>query len=179
MRISSHDKFEINEFVFSKLKGYPWWPGQIINIEKNGKKIIYNCADSSTNTISKISDNKCIAKFEENIDYIIKNPKGKKHLDAVSKTIEHFYEGKKMPKKYKKILDEIKNGNYGDNNMISPDDSGESEEKEKKDNKNKDKKFAKKKEEDNSNENTINIDENNKRKKIIKNIKNKEIKKDK
>ena len=160
MKISSHATFEINEFVFSKLKGYPWWPGQIINIEKNGKKIIYNCADSSTNTISKISDNKCIAKFEDNIDYIINNPKGKKHLDAISQAVESFYGGKKMPKKYKKILDDIKNGNYGENNMNSPVDTKEFEEKEKKDNKNKDKKIGKtKKEDENNNENTINIDE--------------------
>ena len=67
MKISEGDTFEINEFVFSKLKGYPWWPGQIIQIDKNGKKIIYHCADPYTNTISRITDNKCIAKFEDNM----------------------------------------------------------------------------------------------------------------
>ena len=183
MKISSNDTFEINEFVFSKLKGYPWWPGQIINIEKNGKKLIYNCADSSTNTISKISDNKCIAKFEENIDYILKNPKGKKHLDAISTAIENFFERKKMPKKYKKILEDIKNGNYGENTMINPIDkesSKENEEKESKDNKNRDKKIRKiKKDENHSDENTINIEEENNNGRKMKNIKNKEIKKDK
>ncbi len=77
MKFSSNDSFEVDDFVFSKLKGYPWWPGQIIKIEKIGKKIIYHCADSHTNTLSKIKDNKRILKFEDNIDYIMKKTKGK------------------------------------------------------------------------------------------------------
>ena len=103
MKLSSDDTFEINEFVFSKLKGYPWWPGQIIKIDKNGKKFIYHCADSYTKTISKITDNKCIAKFENNIDYILKNQRSKKFLIAISAAIETLFEGKKFQKNIKKF----------------------------------------------------------------------------
>ena len=184
MKISENNTYEINEIVFSKLKGFPWWPGQIISIEKNGKKITYHCADPYTQTISKITDNKNIAKFEENIDYIVKNPKGKKHINSITTSIETFFEGKKMPKKYKKYLEDLKKENIGENNPNSPVEkktSKEIEEKHKKEIKNKNKK-GEKKEENNSNENFISIDEDKKEKEVKKinnNGKNKETKKEK
>ena len=170
MKLSSSDSFKINEYVFSKLKGYPWWPGQIIEIDKIGKKYIYKCADSYTKTISKVTDNKNIAKFEDNVEYVLKNQKGKKLIVAVSSTIENMFEGKKIPKKYKKILDEIKEGNF--NTSFEKKGSMEIEEKEKepgkekekeKETKNKGRKGENKKKEDESNtnvdENIINLDE--------------------
>ena len=153
----------MNEFVYSKVKGYPWWPGQIIKIDKNGKKFTYHCADPYTNTISKINDNKCIAKFEDNLDYIIKNLKGKKHSDSIVTTIENLFEGKKMPKKYKNILDELKIEKNGENNIINPIEKKNSidiEEKPKKDSKNKNKKMGEIKNNENiTKEKTIKIDE--------------------
>ena len=46
------------EYVFFKMRGYPWWPGHIVDIVNSSKKQIYSIVDSSTNTLSKISDNK-------------------------------------------------------------------------------------------------------------------------
>ena len=107
MKISLDEKYEIGQYIFFKLKGYPWWPGQIINIESHSKKDTYLCGDSSTNTISKISDKKCIAKFEDNIEYVIRNIKNKKYIDSIIVGIENVFEGKKMPKKYEKIIKDL------------------------------------------------------------------------
>ena len=175
---SNDYSFELNDFVFSKLKGYPWWPGQIIKIEKNGKKIVYHCADSYSNTISKISDIKNIVKFEDNIDYILNNTKGKKHLDAISMAIETLFEGKKMPKKYKKILEDIKNGNYsGENTPLNSTEKKKSEEIDSKEKKKK-KTLSEKKEEKSSNKdsNNISIDESKEKENETKKIKSKEVK---
>ena len=184
MKISDSDTFELNEFVFSKLKGYPWWPGQIIKIDKNGKKFIYLCADPYTNTISRISDNKYIAKFEDNIGYIIKNLKSKKHSDAICAAIENIFEGTKIPKKYKNIMDELKKENNWENNKINQIEKKSSkdiEEKPKKDIKNKNKKAGEIKNNENiTNEKTMSIDEEkDEKKEIKKNIKIKEMKKEK
>jgi hypothetical protein len=164
MKISSNDAFEINEFVFSKLKGYPWWPGQIINIEKIGKKLIYQCADPYTKTISKIADSKCIAKFEDNIDYILKNPKGKKHLYSISTAIESYFDGKKIPKKYKTILEDIKSqykeeNNINNNKELTNSKEMDEKEKKEKEKEKKNKKPEKLKRNESNIEKVMNLDE--------------------
>lgn len=38
-------QFEIGEVVFAKLTGFPWWPGYIKDIKKNGKFEVYYLSD--------------------------------------------------------------------------------------------------------------------------------------
>ena len=110
MKISAEEKFSLYEYVFFKMRGYPWWPGNIVNIDNSSKKQIYSIVDSSTNTISKISDNKNIIKFEENIEHVAQNAKGKKYINSLILGIENFFEGKTIPKKYEKIIKDLKEG---------------------------------------------------------------------
>jgi len=113
MKISAEEKYSIDEYVFFKMRGYPWWPGHIVDIVNSSKKQIYSIADSSTNTLSKISDNKNIVKFEENIEYVTQNAKGKKYINSLILGIENYFEGKTIPKKYEKIIKDLKEGkNY-------------------------------------------------------------------
>ena len=77
MKNSPEEIFNKEDYVFFKMKGYPWWPGYITDIEKSNKKQIYTIADPFTNTLSKINDIKNIIKFEENIENIASKAKGK------------------------------------------------------------------------------------------------------
>ena len=70
MKNSPEKIYNKDDYVFFKMKGYPWWPGYITDIEKSNKKQIYTIADPFTNTLSKINDIKNIIKFEENIENI-------------------------------------------------------------------------------------------------------------
>ena len=63
MKISTEEKYSLGEYVFFKMRGYPWWPGHIDYIENKSKKQIYSITDPFTNTISKINDYKNIIKF--------------------------------------------------------------------------------------------------------------------
>ena len=105
------DIFQLEEHVFSKLKGFPWWPGKIINItydNKNLKNIIYECHDFNSNTISVIKDKKFIAKFEINCETVFNNTKRKNHLEAIAQAILSYFEEKEeIPKKFQKILEQI------------------------------------------------------------------------
>ena len=121
MKNSTEENYSIDDFVFFKLKGYPWWPGQINYIESFTKKKIYEIIDPYTNTLSKISDIKNIMKFEENIENVVKNAKGKKYINSIIMGIENFFQGKKMPKKYEKILKDLKEGNNNDKNKENKD----------------------------------------------------------
>jgi len=113
MKISAEEKYSMYEYVFFKMRGYPWWPGHIVDIVNSSKKQIYSIVDSSTNTLSKISDNKNIIKFEENIEYVTQNAKGKKYINSLILGIENYFEGKTIPKKYEKIIKDLKEGkNY-------------------------------------------------------------------
>ena len=116
MKISTEEKYFIGEYVFFKMRGYPWWPGYINFIETKAKKQVFSILDSYTNTISKINDIKNIIKFEENIERVVRNAKGKKYINALLLGIENFFEGKIIPKKYEKIIKDLKVGNNGDKN---------------------------------------------------------------
>ena len=111
MKISTEEKYSLGEYVFFKMRGYPWWPGHIDYIENKSKKQIYSITDPFTNTISKINDYKNIIKFEENIDRVVQNAKGKKYINALILGIQNFFEGKIVPKKYEKIIKDLKEGN--------------------------------------------------------------------
>ena len=115
MKFSTKENYSIEDFVFFRMKGYPWWPGFINDIENLPKKKIYYIWDPYTDTISKINDIKNIINFEENIEPIAKNAKGKKYINSIIFGIEIFFQGKKMPKKYEKILKDLKEGNINNN----------------------------------------------------------------
>ena len=100
MKNSSEEKFNREDYVFFKMKGYPWWPGYITDIEKSNKKQIYTIADPFTNTLSKINDIKSIIKFEENIESIASK-------------------ARKIPEKFNKIIKDLKNGNSFDKNITN------------------------------------------------------------
>ena len=116
MKNSVEDIFKKEDFVFFKMKGYPWWPGYITNIEKSNKKQIYTIADPFTNTLSKINDIKNIINFEENIENIAPKAKGKKYINSIIVSIESYFVGRKMPEKINKIIKELKNGNNSNKN---------------------------------------------------------------
>ena len=116
MKNLTEENFTLDEYVFFKMKGYPWWPGYINDIQNINKKKIYFIADSFTNTVSKISDNKSIIKFEENIENITSNAKGKKYINSIVNSIESYFQGKKIPKKYEIIIKELKEGKNTEKN---------------------------------------------------------------
>ena len=66
MKNSSEEKFNKEDYVFFKMKGYPWWPGYITDIEKSNKKQIYTIADPFTNTLSKITVIILIERYSNN-----------------------------------------------------------------------------------------------------------------
>ena len=119
MKNSSEEKFNREDYVFFKMKGYPWWPGYITDIEKSNKKKIYTIADPFTNTLSKINDIKSIIKFEENIESIASKAKGKKYINSIITSIETYFEGRKIPEKFNKIIKDLKNGNSFDKNITN------------------------------------------------------------
>ena len=119
MKNSSEEKFNREDYVFFKMKGYPWWPGYITDIEKSNKKQIYTIADPFTNTLSKINDIKSIIKFEENIESIASKAKGKKYINSIIASIETYFEGRKIPEKFNKIIKNLKNGNSFDKNITN------------------------------------------------------------
>ena len=119
MKNSSEEKFNREDYVFFKMKGYPWWPGYITDIEKSNKKKIYTIADPFTNTLSKINDIKSIIKFEENIESIASKAKGKKYINSIITSIETYFEGRKIPEKFNKIIKNLKNGNSFDKNITN------------------------------------------------------------
>lgn len=119
MKNSSEEKFNREDYVFFKMKGYPWWPGYITDIEKSNKKQIYTIADPFTNTLSKINDIKSIIKFEENIESIASKAKGKKYINSIIASIETYFEGRKIPDKFNKIIKDLKNGNSFDKNITN------------------------------------------------------------
>ena len=119
MKNSSEEKFNREDYVFFKMKGYPWWPGYITDIEKSNKKKIYTIADPFTNTLSKINDIKSIIKFEENIESIASKAKGKKYINSIIASIETYFEGRKIPEKFNKIIKDLKNGNSFDKNITN------------------------------------------------------------
>ena len=121
MKISSEEKYSLDEYVFFKLKGYPWWPGHIINIEHLTKKKVFSIVDPYTNTLSKINDIKNIIKFEENIEKVAAKAKGKKYINSIIVAVENYFEGKKMPKKYEKVLKELKGETISDNDKENND----------------------------------------------------------
>ena len=119
MKNSSEEKFNREDYVFFKMKGYPWWPGYITDIEKSNKKQIYTIADPFTNTLSKINDIKSIIKFEENIESIASKAKGKKYINSIIASIETYFEGRKIPEKFNKIIKDLKNGNSFNKNITN------------------------------------------------------------
>lgn len=119
MKNSSEEKFNKEDYVFFKMKGYPWWPGYITDIEKSNKKQIYTIADPFTNTLSKINDIKSIIKFEENIESIASKAKGKKYINSIIASIETYFEGRKIPEKFNKIIKDLKNGNIFNKNITN------------------------------------------------------------
>jgi len=116
MKNLTEEKYALDEYVFFKMKGYPWWPGYITDIQNINKKKVYYIADSFTNTVSKISDNKSIIKFEANIENVTSNAKGKKYINSLVNSIESYFIGKKIPKKYEIIIKELKEGKNTEKN---------------------------------------------------------------
>ena len=133
MKNSSEKIYNKDDYVFFKMKGYPWWPGYITDIEKSNKKQIYTIADPFTNTLSKINDIKNIIKFEENIENIASKAKGKKYINSIIVSIETYFEGRKMPEKYNKIIKELKSGNNGNKNINNDNLNGSKNSKDKND----------------------------------------------
>ena len=179
MKNLTEEKYSLEEYVFFKMKGYPWWPGYITDIQNLNKKKIYYIVDSFTNTVSKISDNKNIEKFEENIENVTSNAKGKKYINSLVNSIISYFQGKKMPKKFEIIIKELKEGKNTDKNKENINNKEERKEikknKEEKINK-KEKDIEKEKE-----ENKISTKNNyllNKKRKLIINNNEKNIKKE-
>ena len=133
MKNSPEKIYNKDDYVFFKMKGYPWWPGYITDIEKSNKKQIYTIADPFTNTLSKINDIKNIIKFEENIENIASKAKGKKYINSIIVSIETYFEGRKMPEKYNKIIKELKSGNNGNKNINNDNSNGSKNSKDKND----------------------------------------------
>ena len=155
MKNLTEENYALDEYVFFKMKGYPWWPGYITDIQNINKKKIYYIADSFTNTVSKISDNKSIIKFEANIESVTSNAKGKKYINSLVNSIESYFIGKKIPKKYEIIIKELKEGKNTEKN------------KENINNKEEEKEIKKNKEEkNNKKEKTINKDKDREENKI-------------
>ena len=132
MKSLTEEKYSIGEYVFFKMKGYPWWPGHILDIENLSKKQIYYIADPSTNTVSKINDVKNIIKFEKNIEIVSENAKNKKYINSIIFGIENYFEGKKLPKKYEKIIKELKEGKNGKENKENENQKNKEEKRENK-----------------------------------------------
>lgn len=133
MKNSPEEIYNKDDYVFFKMKGYPWWPGYITDIEKSNKKQIYTIADPFTNTLSKINDIKNIIKFEENIENIASKAKGKKYINSIIVSIETYFEGRKMPEKFNKIIKELKSGNNGNKNINNDNLNGSKNSKDKND----------------------------------------------
>ena len=133
MKNSPEKIYNKDDYVFFKMKGYPWWPGYITDIEKSNKKQIYTIADPFTNTLSKINDIKNIIKFEENIENIASKAKGKKYISSIIVSIETYFEGRKMPEKFNKIIKELKSGNNGNKNINNDNLNGSKNSKDKND----------------------------------------------
>ena len=133
MKNSPKEIYNKDDYVFFKMKGYPWWPGYITDIEKSNKKQIYTIADPFTNTLSKINDIKNIIKFEENIENIASKAKGKKYINSIIVSIETYFEGRKMPEKFNKIIKELKSGNNGNKNINNDNSNGSKNSKDKND----------------------------------------------
>jgi len=133
MKNSPEKIYNKDDYVFFKMKGYPWWPGYITDIEKSNKKQIYTIADPFTNTLSKINDIKNIIKFEENIENIASKAKGKKYINSIIVSIETYFEGRKMPEKFNKIIKELKSGNNGNKNINNDNLNGSKNSKDKND----------------------------------------------
>ena len=133
MKNSPEKIYNKDDYVFFKMKGYPWWPGYITDIEKSNKKQIYTIADPFTNTLSKINDIKNIIKFEENIENIASKAKGKKYINSIIVSIETYFEGRKMPEKYNKIIKELKSGNNRNKNINNDNSNGSKNSKDKND----------------------------------------------
>ena len=133
MKNSPEKIYNKDDYVFFKMKGYPWWPGYITDIEKSNKKQIYTIADPFTNTLSKINDIKNIIKFEENIENIASKAKGKKYINSIIVSIETYFEGRKMPEKFNKIIKELKSGNNGNKNINNDNSNGSKNSKDKND----------------------------------------------
>ena len=131
MKNSPEKIYNKDDYVFFKMKGYPWWPGYITDIEKSNKKQIYTIADPFTNTLSKINDIKNIIKFEENIENIASKAKGKKYINSIIVSIETYFEGRKMPEKFNKIIKELKSGNNGNKNINNDNSNGSKNSKDK------------------------------------------------
>ena len=131
MKNSPEEIYNKDDYVFFKMKGYPWWPGYITDIEKSNKKQIYTIADPFTNTLSKINDIKNIIKFEENIENIASKAKGKKYINSIIVSIETYFEGRKMPEKFNKIIKELKSGNNGNKNINNDNSNGSKNSKDK------------------------------------------------
>lgn len=45
--------FEKGEVVLAKLSGFPWWPGYIKDIKKNGKYEVYYLSDFTKSYLPK------------------------------------------------------------------------------------------------------------------------------
>ena len=72
--------FERGEVVWGKIKGYPWWPANIIDFNNN---LVYTIKFYSDNSYAKLSS-KFLLKYEENKNKILEaNKKNKKLLSAI------------------------------------------------------------------------------------------------
>ena len=72
--------FERGEVVWGKIKGYPWWPANIIDFSNN---LVYTIKFYSDNSYAKLSS-KFLLKYEENKNKILEaNKKNKKLLSAI------------------------------------------------------------------------------------------------
>jgi hypothetical protein len=67
--------FQINDLIFGKVKGYPHWPAQIINIDKETYKHVtkFEVKFFATNEIAKLNKNDICSYNENKLKYSLES----------------------------------------------------------------------------------------------------------
>ena len=106
---NSNNNFLIGEIVWAKIRGYPWWPATVseINDENKEKKYICNfIGDNSHASLFK----RDLAKFEKELDNFSQTKK-KDLLSAINEAKSLYFEDINIMKK-----NQVKEKGYDENN---------------------------------------------------------------
>ena len=109
---NSNNNFLIGEIVWAKIRGYPWWPATVseINDENKEKKYICNfIGDNSHASLFK----RDLAKFEKELDNFSQTKK-KDLLSAINEAKSLYFEDINIMKK-----NQVKEKGFDENNVIN------------------------------------------------------------
>jgi hypothetical protein len=114
--------FTVDEIIWAKIRGYPWWPAMIKGIEEDNKEIKYRVSFIGDNTHATLPKRN-LSKFEKEYK-INSNTKKKNLLDSI-KIAKELYDCKKGLKENnlkENLIDDINKNNEKEKkiNNISP-----------------------------------------------------------